>query len=93
MTVKKKNSNTIDLREKMDEHLTNEIINRGGKTSADESIFIDSKEHKEFRFTLRISEDLIKKIDMDRRSRVGNISRNQWILETIHKALKKIVSI
>ena len=64
---------------KSDEDIISEIISRGGKTT------IESKEDedKEVRFTVRIPFSWIKKIDRDRKGRVGNVSRNQWILESI----------
>ena len=41
------------------------------------------------RLTLRIPKSLMTKIDMKRRQRIGKISRNLWILETLDKATKK----
>lgn len=55
-----------------------DIISKGGKVSADE-VPLD----EEVRFTLRIPQKLIEKIDKDRENRIGNVSRNQWILEAI----------
>lgn len=75
MAVKKKaiKSNTL-----------NEIIDRGGKTS-EESIELNEKD--EVRFTLRISRELIQEIDKSRESRIGNVSRNQWVIEAIDSYL------
>ena len=42
------------------------------------------------RLTLRIPKKLLEKIDIKRKSRIGSISRNLWILETIEKATSKI---
>lgn len=69
MAVKKKSikSNTL-----------NEIIERGGKTSQ-ESIELNEKD--EIRFTLRIPRDLMKKVDILRKRRPGNVSRNQFLIE------------
>ena len=76
MTVKKKVSKSSNTKYEIED-----IINRGDKTTG------DSKQQKqlesEIRFTLRIPDKLIKKMDSDREARVGNVSRNQWILEAI----------
>lgn len=83
MTVKKKASKGQQVKYDIDD-----IINRGGKTTADSQ---DSKQQSnldaEIRFTLRIPEKMIKNLDTDRESRVGNVSRNQWILEAIAEKL------
>lgn len=81
MTVKKKATKTKSIQYEIDD-----IINRGGKTTADERPqypMVDA----EIRFTLRIANKIIKKIDSDRENRVGNVSRNQWILEAIAEKL------
>ena len=72
MAVKKKAIKVTSL---------DDIIERGGKTA--EESFDKIEKNDELRFTLRISKDLIKKIDEKRKSRIGNISRNQWIIEAI----------
>ena len=59
-----------------------EMINRGGKTTRESEIVYEQVDD-ETRFTLRIPHALMTKIDSDRRSRVGNVSRNQWIIELI----------
>ena len=41
------------------------------------------------RMTLRIPKSLMAKIDVKRRQRIGKISRNLWILETIDRATRK----
>ena len=41
------------------------------------------------RLTLRIPKWLMDRVDAKRKERVGKISRNLWILETIEKASKK----
>jgi hypothetical protein len=56
-----------------------EIISRGGKTTLESR----SEEDQEVRFTVRIPSSWVKRIDVDRKSRVGTVSRNQWILESI----------
>lgn len=58
-----------------------EIINRGGKTSADVAEYVITED--EVRFTLRLQKKIIQKIDKDRKNKAGNVSRNQWIVEAI----------
>ena len=91
MTVKKKASKPVGVPNyiQMDasEDLINNVINRGGKTTQDKES--PKKEEDDIRFTLRIPEALIKKIDKSRRSRVGNVSRNQWIVELINNAVDR----
>ncbi len=41
------------------------------------------------RLTLRIPKSLMAKIDVKRRQRIGRISRNLWILETLDRATRK----
>jgi len=77
MTVKKK----ADKAPKFIQHDIDEIINKGGRTTAD--IINPPQSDEEIRFTLRIPQKMIEKIDKDREARVGNVSRNQWILEAI----------
>ncbi len=92
MTVMKKaykaNYRQTDVEELIEEKKFDDVINRGGKTS-DESTQRELKpSEEEVRFTLRIPAKLIEKIDAARAPRVGNVSRNQWILEVIHKSLE-----
>jgi predicted HicB family RNase H-like nuclease len=47
------------------------------------------EENDDHRLTLRIPKSLMAKIDVKRRQRIGKISRNLWILETIDRATKK----
>lgn len=87
MTIKRKASKShnyvqSDIEEKVEKKLK-EVINRGGGVAQERKNLVDP----EIRFTLRIQESLIKKIDKARKPRVGNISRNQWILEAISQAL------
>ncbi|MBV8660733.1 MAG: hypothetical protein JO129_01135 [Candidatus Dependentiae bacterium] len=46
-------------------------------------------EDDDHRLTLRIPKSLMAKIDVKRKQRIGKISRNLWILETLDKATKK----
>lgn len=41
------------------------------------------------RLTLRIPQWLMDKVDTNRKRRVGKISRNLWILETLEKATQE----
>ncbi len=41
------------------------------------------------RLTLRIPKSLMAKVDVKRRQRIGKISRNLWILETLDRATRK----
>lgn len=41
------------------------------------------------RLTLRIPKSLMAKIDSKRKQRIGKISRNLWILETLDRATRK----
>jgi len=79
MAVKRKASRV----EKPRSHDIDAIINRGGKTSVESAVGDD-----EIRFTLRISAKMTAKIDKNRKNMIGNVSRNQWILEAIDKQLR-----
>ena len=62
------------------------VINKGGSTTI-ETVVKDPVK-KETKFTLRVQSEMIQKLDKERGSRVGNISRHQLILELINKGLK-----
>ena len=76
MTVKKKATKPSTSR-------IDEVISRGGKVIADSKPQIVEKEVK---FTLRVPKGLLLKIDRARKSKVGVVSRNQWILEALEEA-------
>jgi predicted HicB family RNase H-like nuclease len=80
MTVKRKAIKSV----KSNEQSVDDIINRGGKTTVETEAVVDD----EIRFTLRIPRTLIQSIDKNRKERVGNVSRNQWILEAISEYLE-----
>ena len=69
------------------------VIERGGKTSADtDAVQLPQEqfqEEEEFRFTLRGPKNLLKEIDKAKKNRIGNVSRNQWILEAIQARLSE----
>jgi len=69
------------------EGLTDSFINCGGKTTHESEKKLESNE-LDFRFTLRIPRNIIQKIDFMRKQRVGNFSRNNWVLEAIYEKLK-----
>jgi hypothetical protein len=79
MTVKKKSLKQTTP----DQNNINDVINKGGKTATDSEILPDD----DVRFTLRVPKKFIEKIDLKRKARVGSVSRNQWILETIAEKL------
>ena len=49
----------------------------------------DHSNDDDHRMTLRIPKSLMAKIDIKRKQRIGKISRNLWILETLVEATKK----
>ena len=60
------------------------FISKGGSlTSGMDDDFDDH------RLTLRIPKSLMHKVDLARKRRIGKISRNLWILETIEKATEE----
>lgn len=61
------------------------FIAKGGALPAEE-IIVQDDDH---RLTLRIPKSLMAKIDVKRRQRIGRISRNLWILETLDRATRK----
>ena len=63
------------------------FIAKGGLPA--ETIATDLDQDDDHRMTIRIPKWLMTKIDVKRKERVGKISRNLWILETIDKATKK----
>ncbi len=60
------------------------FIAKGG--ALPEEIIEQDDDH---RLTLRIPKSLMAKIDVKRRQRIGRISRNLWILETLDRATRK----
>ena len=60
------------------------FIAKGG--ALPEEIFEADDDH---RLTLRIPKSLMAKIDVKRKQRIGKISRNLWILETLDRATRK----
>lgn len=64
------------------------FISKGGALAENftEEIIEQDDDH---RMTLRIPKSLMAKIDVKRKQRIGKISRNLWILETIDRATRK----
>lgn len=91
MTIKKKGQKHqvfVQTNITENEEMMMRVIDRGGKTSS-ESVKMQESNDREVRFTLRIAQELIQKIDERRKKKIGNISRNQWILEAIENSLKE----
>lgn len=89
MVVKRKSSRG-PIAQQDHEEMVGKVIDRGGSTAVDP--FAQERasfKRKEMCFTLRIQADLIKKVDCTRKNRIGNISRNQWIIEAINKAIEE----
>ncbi len=80
-----------DLKKAEKTHLTpdekdvEKFIAKGGSLSQD---FFEERED-DHRLTLRIPKELVARIDAKRKQRIGKISRNLWILETLDKATLK----
>lgn len=91
MVIKKKVSKSIVYEQTDIEDMIGKVVERGGKTAADiiSDQVQEKQEEEEVRFTLRIPLKLIKKIDDSRKSRVGNVSRNQWIIEAVNRSCEK----
>ena len=66
------------------EEKINKFISKGGKLAAND-IEMQDGDH---RLTLRIPKQLMDKIDVKRKERIGKISRNLWILEVLEKATR-----
>ncbi len=61
-----------------------ELILKGGSSVSEEENQIKLEE---LRFHLRIPKEIVEKIDADRKSQGGFVSRNTWILQTILEKL------
>lgn len=57
------------------------FISKGGEAPA--------KTKEEVRFTLRVEGTMLRSLDDSRKKQVGNISRNNWILNAIHEKLQR----
>lgn len=81
-SVKKESSKVVKPKAK--EEKVTKFISKGGTLAENFSL-----EEGDQRFTLRIPKWLMQRVDKKRKERVGKISRNLWILETIEKASRK----
>ena len=68
-----------------DEKDVEKFIAKGGSLSQD----VFEEREDDHRLTLRIPKELVSRIDAKRKQRIGKISRNLWILETLDKATRK----
>ena len=66
-----------------DERRINELIEKGGTVPAD-----DGDKSKPMLVQLRLSRDLIQRIDRNRKKRTVPPSRHSWILEALLDKLK-----
>jgi hypothetical protein len=68
------------------QHLTegdiDAVIAKGGST-------VSKPEDRAVKFTLRIPESMVEKIDTHRKRRTGNVSCNTWILEAVEYFLAR----
>ncbi len=62
------------------------VIAKGGRTVS-ESELESLDQEVEKKFTLRISDTALNRIDILCKKRIGNVSRNTWILEAVDKLL------
>lgn len=62
-----------------------EFINAAGKTK-EESIAL---QYSTVSFNLRLPRHLVEKIDRKRKSNLGFISRNQWIIEALARVVEE----
>jgi hypothetical protein len=65
------------------EEKVKKFISKGGRLA-----FEDMEPVEDHRLTLRIPKQLMDKIDVKRKERIGKISRNLWILEALAKATR-----
>ena len=78
MVIKKKIEKT---KQQPSDKVIENFINHGGKTSVE--VDHSFKNQEDMRFTLRIPKEMVEQIDNKRKKRIGHVSRNNWILETI----------
>ena len=87
MTIRRKASKAHNYVQSDIEEKIEQVISRGGTITSDDLQEKKETVDPEIRFTLRVPASLVKAIDAARKPRAGNISRNQWILETVSSAL------
>ena len=77
MVIKKLPS---DLNE---DELMDNFIQKGGKTKSESETSSQEVESEMVRFSLRLPQSLVNKMDLIRKKRLGRISRTLWIIEAI----------
>jgi len=95
MTIKKlsnKKTKTQKSNPELHEEIAGTFISSGGQT-IQESQQKSKKENfglfeELSRFTLRLPKNMMKRIDSHRKTQIGSISRNTWILQVIANKLK-----
>lgn len=75
------------LRDKVDKKDLMEVIVKGGHVQADNEV----KKKEWINFCVRIKADMLEQIDKALEDRPG-LSKTGWILEAIHKELKRVAS-
>ena len=86
MAIKELKKNVTPLLFDLEKNVENFIAKGGNVAETIETELFADDDH---RLTLRIPKSLMAKIDEKRKQRIGKISRNLWILETIDKATRK----
>ncbi|MCB9093243.1 MAG: hypothetical protein H6620_11855 [Halobacteriovoraceae bacterium] len=85
MTIKRLEKKKDRKTKKEDQNLTDSFISSGGKTMQES---LKNLKASDFRFTLRIPNTIVQQIDGNRKKKIGNFSRNNWILEAIEEKLR-----
>lgn len=79
----------INLQRDLIKFLQNQLANQSQEDDDHELIiYHDHESQEDHRLTLRIPKSLMAKIDIKRKQRIGKISRNLWILETLDEATR-----
>ncbi|MGZ6255017.1 MAG: hypothetical protein ACXWL5_03450 [Candidatus Chromulinivorax sp.] len=79
----------INLQRELIKLLQNQLTNQLQEDDDHELIiYHDHESEEDHRLTLRIPKSLMTKIDIKRKQRIGKISRNLWILETLDEATR-----
>lgn len=89
MTVKKLSKKDREEIKTVNENLVKNFIRSGGKTITESKEEDEQNFDHELRFTLRIPSPVVAMVDQCRKTNVGKISRNTWILEAIEMRLNK----
>ncbi len=87
MAIKELKKTTKNMALDLEKNVENFIL-KGGSLAENFNEELTEKDD-DHRMTLRIPKELMAKIDTKRKQRIGKISRNLWILETIDRATRK----